>query len=44
MTMLAVFNQPVGTFDTYLIPYGIEQACKATEQQLADQNRLVVIG
>lgn len=44
MTVLPEFNQPVGTFDTHLIPYLIEQGSKATEQQFAHLDRLLVKG
>jgi hypothetical protein len=42
MTVLPELNQPVGTFDTHLIPYLIEQGRKATDQQLAFLDRLLV--
>jgi len=44
MTGLPEINQRVGTFDTHLIPYLIEQGSKATEEQLAYLNRLLVKG
>ena len=42
MTVLPEFNQPVGTFDTHLIPYLIERDRKATDQQLAFLDRQLV--
>lgn len=44
MTVLPEIDQPVGTFDTHLIPYVIEQGSKATAEQVACLDRLLVKG
>jgi len=42
LTVQPKFNQPVGTFGTQLIPFVSKQGSKATAEQVAYLNRLLV--